>query len=720
VKISVLIEALTARFETDTNRAAKNFNRRIKSMEREAQKAGRLIGGALGGLSAGFLARQVIRNTAEAERVTAKLNQTLVSTGRYSDETSQALLKQASALQQATTYGDEAIVNAQAQLLTFTRLGSEVFPRATEAVLNLSTTMDQDLRTSVIAVGKALNDPITGMTSLARAGIQFTKQQKEQAKALVESGQLIEAQNLILKELETQFGGSARAARDTFGGAMAGVQNAVGDLLEADGDSLPGVTKALNDLTDTLNSQEVKQGFQYLTSASITLVGWLAKLASGFAHVGTTLGEEFAIALNGGIPALDDFKRRAEQIVELERQLAEHQKSLQQAGMGQGSPFARAVREDIAALQEKIRVQRDALTGDLQDFGLRDKPKGSGAIPGLDSGKRSATVEFDMKGLDAWIAKAKQAEDAAREAAETAAGDLANALNSLTGQMGGPTAEAGNRLAETFLMLADRERVLAETGQLTLERQQQLISARSLATQQYLAEMEEIEQKASGINELQEEYASIVQSLQTPIEEHAAYVQRIVDLYAAGVIPNVEAYEQALARANERFLEANEKVSELDEFGKEAARGLQSSLSDLLFDPFDEGLSGMAKSFAATLQRMAAEAAAAAILKKLFGGDGAAGVFGSEGFGDFISGIFSGKAAGGPVYGGVPYLVGEKGPEIVVPGGSGTVIPNHMLGGGNSQITNVFNLPPTGARLSEAQLAQELQMRQSRALGRNR
>ena len=46
-----------------------------------------------------------------------------------------------------------------------------------------------------------------------------------------------------------------------------------------------------------------------------------------------------------------------------------------------------------------------------------------------------------------------------------------------------------------------------------------------------------------------------------------------------------------------------------------------------------------------------------------------------------IGSIF--KAAGGPVKGGSPYIVGEKGPELFVPGSSGNIVPNHAMGGAN-------------------------------------
>jgi hypothetical protein len=61
-------------------------------------------------------------------------------------------------------------------------------------------------------LGKALENPIKGVTALAKAGTTFTEQQREQIKVLVESGNLLAAQELILTEVESQYGGAAEAA----------------------------------------------------------------------------------------------------------------------------------------------------------------------------------------------------------------------------------------------------------------------------------------------------------------------------------------------------------------------------------------------------------------------------------------------------------------------------------------------------------------------------
>src|SRR5262245_40276940 len=80
------------------------------------------------------------------------------------------------------------------------------------AALNNGEVSSSGLKSSAIQLGKALNDPVKGVTALQRVGVSFTKGQKDQIKALVDSGRTMDAQKLILKELNKEFGGSAEAA----------------------------------------------------------------------------------------------------------------------------------------------------------------------------------------------------------------------------------------------------------------------------------------------------------------------------------------------------------------------------------------------------------------------------------------------------------------------------------------------------------------------------
>lgn len=171
----------------------------------------------------------------EQARVEAQLDAVLRSTSEAAGLNAEQLKAMASEMQGVTTFGDEAIIGMQNLLLTFTNIGGEggIFERTTKVALDVATAMGMDLKSSALQLGKALNDPATGLSMLTRVGITFSEEQKEVIKQLQATGDMAGAQTVILEELERQFGGSAEAAADTFGGAMTQVQNALGDVMEA-------------------------------------------------------------------------------------------------------------------------------------------------------------------------------------------------------------------------------------------------------------------------------------------------------------------------------------------------------------------------------------------------------------------------------------------------------------------------------------------------------
>ena len=65
--------------------------------------------------------------------------------------------------------------------------------------------------------------------------------------------------------------------------------------------------------------------------------------------------------------------------------------------------------------------------------------------------------------------------------------------------------------------------------------------------------------------------------------------------------------------------------------------------------------------------------------------------------GGLLGGLFRPRAAGGPVTGGSPYIVGEKGPELFVPGRSGTIVPNSAMSGGSTNV--VVNVDASGSNV---------------------
>jgi hypothetical protein len=181
-------------------------------------------GAALAGL--GVAAKIGFDEFTQGQKVAAQTNAVIKSTGKVANVSAKQVQNLAAVLMKKSGVDDEVIASGENVLLTFKKIrneagkGNDIFAQATKATLNLSVALGKDMTSSAIMVGKALNDPIKGLTAMGRAGIQFTEAQKEQIKALVESGQTMKAQKVILKELESQFGGSAAAAGQTFAGQI--------------------------------------------------------------------------------------------------------------------------------------------------------------------------------------------------------------------------------------------------------------------------------------------------------------------------------------------------------------------------------------------------------------------------------------------------------------------------------------------------------------------
>jgi phage-related protein len=181
-----------------------------------------------------------------------QVEQAVLSTGMAAGLTADEIKKMASSLQDVTTVGDEAILSGQSMLLTFTNIGKDVFPRTTETMLNMATAMSggitpsaDQLKSTAIQLGKALNDPRAGISALSKVGVQLTDVQKESIEKFMEQGDIASAQTVILEELETQFGGLARAMADTPEGKLIQLNNTFGDLKEILGG-------AVNDIIQTL------------------------------------------------------------------------------------------------------------------------------------------------------------------------------------------------------------------------------------------------------------------------------------------------------------------------------------------------------------------------------------------------------------------------------------------------------------------------------------
>lgn len=615
------------RNETATQRMERQYARTIKQAK--------ALGVALGAVGLA-LAYGVIRNTIEAEKVQAQLEAALKSTGGAAGQTVKMLNEHAAALQAVTTYGDEATNSAQAILLTFTRIQGDTFPKATEAVLDMATALQMDLKSSAIQVGKALNDPILGVTALGRAGVQFSEDQKKMIKALVETGRTAEAQVIVLRELETQFGGSARAARDTLGGALEALKNAFGDLLEGDtgSEGVIGTRKAIEDLTAVLQSEGVKQGFGSIINGAATATAKLAELLAGAANLTRFMAEEFAARVGG--PNAQDTTRVEDRIKRLKTTMD----AVRDAGIL--DPFAimnasELIPEDLISRRETIleRLQRELdkeqlklrVGIELNDeaamarLGLADaetgKPAAGGGLPVITPKGDKATKKIDREAL-----KLERERAEALRLSQEAQADLLRITEDMRAELGGP-------FAQVQLDYIRREDELIGLAKLAGLSQEELATSLGLLEQARLRDVAAIEAQIEAEKKRAKEMAEAdqVNRMDGLREDTASF---FVDLVKNG--------EDAVDRLAEYLYTS-------------ALQGIGKMIAEQMFGAFGTTGGGM------------------------FGGSG--------GGGDWISAIASlfggGRALGGYMPGNKLHEVGERNrPELAQIGGRQYLIPGNQ------------------------------------------
>jgi len=653
---------------------SKEFTRvvgRVKRSLNNLKSAVFSMRGALAGIGAGISFGAIIKATERQQQALRQLEQRITSTGGAAGKTTKELAAFAGELQKVTTFGDEAIIEMQALLLTFTNVAGPQFDRATKAILDMSVAMGQDLKSSALSVGKALNDPVKGLSALGRAGVQFTDKQRELVKGLVDTGRTAEAQGIILEELKRQFGGAAEAATDTLGGALSQLGNAFGDLLEADGGGMNDAVTATQELTKLMQDPATVAGFNTITSAVIKLTGALANSVTGLAAF--VEGIKIAVTQSSGFG--QEYDALTKKIEKTERALLQAERILDRTHERNRKKYEGEV-DALRIVLHNLKAAR---------AGLFDMPTNAPATTG--GAAEPAVVTPDLP------APTTPASGGPTRA--TGPSGFGGALEDAVRRQG----EAARRMQEEMRRSAD---AVKDSLDPTRELNRELERNRELYEGGYLSA---------------EEYARAQQDVQARIGE---------------VRGGFEEVNVAIAETGEQ----------LNQFGVAAARNIQSSLSDFLFDPFKDGLSGMADSLQRTLTRMASDIVAAQLARKLFGDLGGGG--GGEGMGGMVGSLFeAGKSVlasifhGGGLAGGtapsraVPAFAFAGAPHFATGGEVPAILhrgeevltrsdPRHRANGGGMNITNNFTVQGEVNQATQEQMAAKVGDAINRAMARNR
>lgn len=217
-----------------------------------------ILGGALAGIGIAEFVKSSIEAFNESEQGFAQVRAGIESTSGAAGRSFEDLKKQAESLQKTTLFSDDEIMSGvTSQLLSFTNIAGEQFDRTQIAAADLATRLGGDLQGAAIQLGKALNDPAHGLSMLGKSGRHFSDSQKAVIEGLQKSGHLAQAQNLILDELQKQYGGSAAAAAKAGTGGIKQFANSVNDTQERIGEFfmtiLSDVLPALQAMNDGFN-----------------------------------------------------------------------------------------------------------------------------------------------------------------------------------------------------------------------------------------------------------------------------------------------------------------------------------------------------------------------------------------------------------------------------------------------------------------------------------
>ncbi len=455
-------------------------------------KLGKVAAGALSGITVGAVFGAVIRNTKQMEKEQAQLEAVLRSTGESAGFSREQLNEMASSMERTSTVSAGEINQAQTNLLAFTGIVGEQFPRALQSAIDMAARTGTTVTSAAETIGRALDVPSKGLTALSKQGFRFTEEQKKAAEQLEATGRTAEAQGIILKALEESYGGAAAASRDTFGGALMALQNTIDGLLTGSEGSLDGAKVAIDDLNRALSDPATAES--------------VSKLVDLLAQGASTVVDSLPFLIDAGDGVVRVFGIAADALVGVFATATMHVQGL------------------AASMFETLSLLPDALGGD--DFAARAAEYRASAAINLGVAKEAAdgirdALERPLAGsaiADA-ASKTKELNKAKKESK-----DLDDAAISAAAKVAGARKEAeaaAKRQQQAVASLISSMQLEAATVGMTANEQKlyrlQLDGATASQLAQAKAAIETVESFKQQQN-AQEDYRKLVQDLRTDEE----------------------------------------------------------------------------------------------------------------------------------------------------------------------------------------------------------
>ena len=753
--LKIKLEAETAKFTEEINKARDSLNGLGKTtggINLTKLAIGGLAAAALSaaGAFAAFYAagQEGIKFYAETERYLARTEAQLKATGAAVGFTSSELNDFAGSLAMNTLASVDGVRNAMSVMMTFRSVTGETFKTAIKLAQDLAEVYQTDVSSEAKNLGRALESPAEAVTLLKRKGIELTEAQKDLIQSFVESGEKAKAQEIILHELQKRVGGAGEAAAsDTVAGALDTLGQATEELKEAFA-TATGITdiykKSVNWLAQAfiglkeamVGPSDVKKHIADLEKSIDTTEKYLAKEKER---------EKLARQSN---PYGMDFGRNDTAITLAEAQLAENRKKLtdardklskQEAESAQKQKEAEDARKahekteretagasTFSRIEDKLKSRSEKLKSQYE----KDKKALENLVLSEEEIRRRGFANIETLRLSSLI---KLTQNYDKELAEISKGE--------TKKSAVKSAAKTNDLARLDMAYAD------ELQKITLAHQERVSSIGKMA----ITERDAKERGFASALELRKHYLALEnQAFEDAINKQKDKLRKdeydksekvrsfFNEIKGSGNDPYVqnditredqlvkakELYDQQLLNV-QQFEEAKALIEDQYRKRKEDL-DLQAATTQLhtaatLFD----GIAGIIEAagaknsaayrtiFAISKTFQIAESMLhlhAAVMKAMndptavtpaqkFANMAAVASQGASVLSQLTSVTLSGaRANGGPVGGGRAYLVGERGPEIFVPGATGQITSNENLnkalgsgGGGNSVVINQTN-----------------------------
>jgi hypothetical protein len=307
-------------FKSGLTGAEQAFRRTVRNIERsgrDLQSRGEALTiGVTAPLAA--LGAAAVRGFVEQSRAIADVDAALRSMGGAAGRSSRQLAENADAMEMRSLFDADVILKqVTANLLTFGNIAGREFDRAQQAAIDMATRLGGEPQAAAMQLGKALNDPVDGITKLTRVGVVFTEQQKAQVRQMAALGDTAAAQGVILSEVERQFRGAAQAAADAtpWRQAQVAINQAMDTIGEAALPAITNVAQAVADMARAFSSLSPEMQKAVITGLAVsaalgpllTVTGALIRSGAGVIamfRVFTPAVAASAVAAGSATPAI--------------------------------------------------------------------------------------------------------------------------------------------------------------------------------------------------------------------------------------------------------------------------------------------------------------------------------------------------------------------------------------------------------------------------------